>query len=227
VSPQPAVAALTARLEEQAGVLAALREEVAELRALVGRSQREVLRRLEELQVSAGPVGWPAVSPAPVGPLDAGSGDATLDTQTELPGIAANDLQAGLQQRMGGADYARLVTRIRALVRTVVPGDAVVAVVSRGDDALIDLDGRLGWHFPRCDDGRYAGWYPKDSPAAIDHLEEVRRRGARYLLFPATTLWWLDYYEGLRRHLEQRYRLVVRRNDACVIYALNSQEVAT
>jgi hypothetical protein len=99
-------------------------------------------------------------------------------------------------------------------------------VVSRGDDALVDLDGRTGWHFPRCDDGRYAGHYPKDSESAISHLEDLRRKGVRYLVIPATALWWLDHYEGLRSHLEQHYRLLVHRSDACAIYALDAQESA-
>jgi hypothetical protein len=127
-------------------------------------------------------------------------------------------------QEIDPAAYARLVTRIRALVRTVVPADAIVAVVSRGDDSLIDLDGRAGWHFPRCDDGRYAGHHPRDSQTAIAHLEELRRRGARYLVFPATGLWWLEHYDELRRHLEDSYRLVVHHDDACLIFDLDRQE---
>jgi len=174
--------------------------------------------------IDARPADWTGLAP--------GAGPSTLGAPAADDGASGNGspgrasrARARTAAPISGAEYARLVTRIRALVRTVVPGDAVVAVVSRGDDALIDLDGRLGWHFPRCDDGRYAGHYPKDSDAAVAHLEEQRRRGARYLLFPATSLWWLDYYDDLRQHLDRTYRLVVRRDDACAIYALDSQEV--
>jgi hypothetical protein len=119
------------------------------------------------------------------------------------------------------AAYERLVTHVRALVRTLVPADAVVAIASRGDEALVDLDTRTGWHFPRADDGRWAGHYPRDGRDAVAHLEALRRAGLQYLVFPSTSMWWLDHYPELRRHLEINARLVIRRDDACVIYAVD------
>jgi hypothetical protein len=41
--------------------------------------------------------------------------------------------------------YERTVERTRAVVADAVPGDATVLVVSKGDDALLELDGRLAW----------------------------------------------------------------------------------
>src|SRR5437868_4224083 len=61
------------------------------------------------------------------------------------------------------------------------------------------------------------------SAAAIEHLEELRRRGARYLVFPATGLWWLEHYEDLGRHLDVHYRVALRRDDACLIFDLDSR----
>jgi hypothetical protein len=119
------------------------------------------------------------------------------------------------------ADYLRVVSRLKALVRTLVPVGSVVAVASRGDESLVDLDGRIGWHFPRNTDGRWAGYHPHDSAAAIAHLEELRRHGARFVLFPATARWWLDYYAGLRRHLETDGRLVLDREDTGALFALD------
>lgn len=113
--------------------------------------------------------------------------------------------------------YRELVPRIRAVVRDTVPAGATVAVISRGDGALLNLDGRTGWHFPQQDDGVYAGYYPADSAGAIAHLEALRARGARYLLIPATALWWLDFYGDFGRHLQNRYDVVVRRDDTCWI----------
>ncbi|MGN1286124.1 MAG: hypothetical protein ACI4XG_06020, partial [Bradyrhizobium sp.] len=40
------------------------------------------------------------------------------------------------------------------------------------------------------------------------------------MLIPATSLWWLDYYEEFREHLKGRYREVVRQDDVGVIFAL-------
>src|SRR5436190_611777 len=119
------------------------------------------------------------------------------------------------------AAYGDLVSRFRQIVRRAVPPGAIVVVVSRGDHELLDLPGRSAWHFPRRSDGAYAGYYPADSSGAIAHLESLRESGAAFLAFPATALWWMDHYDAFRRHLEQRYRPVVRDNETCVLYALS------
>jgi hypothetical protein len=108
-------------------------------------------------------------------------------------------------------------------VRDAVPAGSTVLVVSRGDDELIRLGNREGWHFPRHPDGRYAGFHPADSVAAIKHLEELRERGAQYLVFPASARWWLDYYEGFAEHLNSRYTVVADDEWICTIYALRPE----
>ncbi len=117
-------------------------------------------------------------------------------------------------------EYQQLIHRVRGVVRGALPAEATVVVVSRGDDALLTLDGRTAWHFPRDESGVYAGCYPADSAAAIAHLEGLRARGGQFLLFPATSLWWLDHYTELAQHLDDTYRPVVRQEDTCVIYDL-------
>jgi hypothetical protein len=102
--------------------------------------------------------------------------------------------------------------------------DAIVAVVSKGDDELLRLLGRGARHFPETHEGVYAGYHPADSDEAIVQLEAMRARGTEYLLFPRTSLWWLDHYADFRRYLEQRYRVVVWQEDGCVIFDL--REVA-
>src|SRR5205807_331783 len=47
------------------------------------------------------------------------------------------------------ANYTDTIARIRDVVRSAIPRDAVVVVVSKGDQELLDLDGRQGWHFPQ------------------------------------------------------------------------------
>jgi hypothetical protein len=87
-----------------------------------------------------------------------------------------------------------------------IPPGAIFLVVSKGDDALLQLAGCTGWHFPRTENGAYAGHHPADSAEAIAHLESLRAQGARYLLFPSTSFWWLDSYPEFREHLDTRYR---------------------
>jgi GT2 family glycosyltransferase len=114
--------------------------------------------------------------------------------------------------------YRQNTEQIRALVQAALPPGATVIVISRGDEELLDLGGRKAWHFPQ-NEGGYAGHYPADSAAAIDHLELLRARGGEFLLLPATARWWLDHYAGFREHLERRYSLI-RDEDSCVIFHL-------
>jgi hypothetical protein len=110
--------------------------------------------------------------------------------------------------------------RLQRLIRQHTPPDAVVAVVSKGDDSLLALDGRVGWHFPSSPAGGYAGHHPADSAEAVAQVEDVRHRGAAFLLFPKTARWWLEHYPGLRSHLENLYTAVTSSDDEFVLFDL-------
>lgn len=116
--------------------------------------------------------------------------------------------------------YLRVIEEVRQAVVDVVPADATVLMVSRGDDELLRLDGRRTWHFPRADDGAYGGHHPTDSRQAIDWLETQRAAGAEFIVFPGTGMWWLEHYEGLRHHLEGRYSRSFSDPETCVIFDL-------
>jgi hypothetical protein len=103
-----------------------------------------------------------------------------------------------------------------------VPPGRTVAVISKGDDELVTIQGRRAWHFPRGDDGTYAGYHPGSSEEAIDHLEALRSDGAAYLIIPAPSIWWLDHYTGFTRHLFSKFRLVFYDLGSCVIFALRA-----
>ncbi len=150
---------------------------------------------------------------------------AALRGETERVHAALYDVKLDPPQPAVGKDagYRRLTRRIREVVREALPRDACIAVVSKGDDELLDLYGRVAWHFPQAADGRYGGYYPKRSLSVIAHLETLRARGADYLLFPATALWWLDEYPNFRAHLAHRYRRLVTNEDTCIVYSLAEQ----
>jgi hypothetical protein len=116
--------------------------------------------------------------------------------------------------------YRQLTEQICEVVHSQLPPDATVIVVSKGDEELLKLEGRRAWHFPQSDDGVYAGHYPASSAEAISHLEALRSKGGDFLLFPRTAYWWLEHYQGLRQHLEARYRLAVHEKSSCLIFAL-------
>jgi hypothetical protein len=109
--------------------------------------------------------------------------------------------------------------RVRDLVQQFVPEGSTVLVASRGDEALVSIEGREGWHFPRDEQGVWPGYYPADGAEAIEHLEDLRARGAQYLVLPETAFWWLDHYGELAQFLDRRCDRVLS-DESCVIYAL-------
>jgi hypothetical protein len=201
-------------LATQSDLLSAVRDELAQVRSELARLRRTV----ERTPTDGGP--RPDEPRGAVPTLD----PPDLRRVAKDPPRTATGGLTLTGSSMDPTAYSRLITRIRSIARTVVPFNAVVAVVSRGDEALVNLDGRIAWHFPRLDDGRWLGYHPRDSKEAIAHLERVRRQGARYLLFPSTALWWLTHYDEFTRHLELTSTPLARHDDACRIFALQPQE---
>jgi glycosyltransferase involved in cell wall biosynthesis len=115
--------------------------------------------------------------------------------------------------------YQQLVSKIGQIVTTTLPAAARVLVVSRGDDKLLALEGRRAEHFPQVRAGLYAGHHPATGADAVRHLEELRTRGHEYLLFPATSFWWLEYYTELKQHLDACCQRLWS-DPSCIIYRL-------
>jgi len=122
--------------------------------------------------------------------------------------------------RRSNPRYERELERLREAVNAAIPAGAEVLVVSRGDDSLLRMNGHRASHFPQAEDGGWAGHHPADSAEAIEHLEALRARGARYLVVPPTYRWWLDHYDGLREHLEANCRPVAVDERAGAVYEL-------
>jgi hypothetical protein len=75
-------------------------------------------------------------------------------------------------------------------------------------------------------DGMYAGYHPGDSAEAIAHFEALRDRGAEYIVFPETALWWLDFYGEFIEMLRRGYHETVWRAGTCVIFGLRAAPAA-
>jgi glycosyltransferase involved in cell wall biosynthesis len=119
------------------------------------------------------------------------------------------------------SSYQRLVRRIKEVTSDVVPDGSIVAVVSKGDKDLVELgDERQGWHFPQNEEGVYVGYHPAADTEAIAHLEELRKKGAGFLLFPGTAFWWLEHYGEFRDHLDSHHSRV-REEESCIIFELS------
>jgi hypothetical protein len=116
--------------------------------------------------------------------------------------------------------YQSLGDRIRRVVCWHVPRDATVLVVTKGDESLLNLEGRRAWHFPRRECGTHASLSPAAGSAdLIAHLEELRPLGAGFLLLPRPAFWWLEHFQEFRAHLDNRYHCVGV-DSACRLYRL-------
>jgi GT2 family glycosyltransferase len=119
-----------------------------------------------------------------------------------------------------GPAYSRLVAGIRRVVQNVIPPDATVLVISKGDPDLLDVDGRNAEHFPQNPDGSYIGYHPADSAEAITRLKYLQARAVEYLVIPSTSYWWLEHYIDFRKYLAEIGEEVFRDSDCCVIFKL-------
>jgi hypothetical protein len=119
---------------------------------------------------------------------------------------------------MNGHDQD-LISDVRKRADQIIPAEATVLVASKGDDALLQLDGRAAWHFPMAADGQYLGYHPAGDTAAIAQLEALRARGADHLVLPSTAHWWLEHYQGFSRHLADHYSSLLE-DERCAIFEL-------
>jgi hypothetical protein len=116
--------------------------------------------------------------------------------------------------------YLQLRQRIRELAEQHIPAGSTVLVISKGDRSLVDLPGCTGWHFPQTERGVYVGHHPADSTEAIDQLEALRAKGAQYVMIPATSLWWQEYYSEFHQHLQKHSLRVDAIDGVGIIYEL-------
>lgn len=206
--------------------------------AIVDRGREEEIERLlegyarqsagllaEVLRLSAAPLGASAEEPGESPQAGGGLDRAAFLSRVRAVEEEIRQLQAEAAPATGiepGAalGYGNLVERVRGEVDDLLPADARVLVVSRGDRELVRLGEREAAHFPQAEDGGYAGHHPADSEAAIAELEALRGDGAEYLLLPPPSFWWLEHYRRFASHLG-RYRTLGA--GECAIFDLRSE----
>jgi hypothetical protein len=120
-------------------------------------------------------------------------------------------------ERRPKPSYQALVERCRRLVCGVVPSDATVLVISKGDPQLLNLEGRAAWHFPQNEDGTYAGHHPANDDECLRELARLRAKGATYLVIPAPAMWWLEHYGRFARYLQTQCWTVLSTSDCAVV----------
>jgi GT2 family glycosyltransferase len=139
-------------------------------------------------------------------------------TLTRVPVVDESDGNFKHTRRRAEA-YRETRAALQSAVEQCTDPGSVVAVVAKGDDDLIRFTGRAGWHFPRSHDGRWAGYHPADSEAALHALDEVIELGATHLALPETAFWWLHHYPGLAGHLERHSRRA-HEDEHVIVYEL-------
>jgi GT2 family glycosyltransferase len=160
---------------------------------------------------------WPALEPC--GSVDDDDAlIAALGSVRSLLGARAGSVLVGGDC---GASYRQQVRRFRSAVNGCTPRGSHIAVVSRGDPALLDFYERRGCHFPADGDGNWLGYHPAGSEEALDLLHRSLEKGVTHLALPASSMWWLDAYADLAATLKARWDRVPTAGD-CSIFAVAS-----
>lgn len=120
-----------------------------------------------------------------------------------------------------GSDHAGAVRHLRELVAVLVEPDDVVAVISRGDPALVDDLPVTARHFPGDVDGDYIG-HPRDDRHALALLDAAMACGACWLIIPADADWWADHYPRLWARAHREPSLITRRPGVGTVVRLES-----
>jgi hypothetical protein len=201
---------------ERARVLA-LEERVRHLEAELGRAEAEAAARGAAVEEAAIRLDESRASWRQGEEMSRRAALQVAELGRHVTQLAA--LMPGLGE-VARAPYVNMVRRLRRVVRRSVPAGASILVISRGDNELLRIDGRRASHFPQACNGSYAGHHPADGAEAIAHLDALHRRGAEFLVIPATALWWLEHYVDFGNYLDRRYSRVADVADTCVVYAL-------
>lgn len=163
------------------------------------------------------------ISESPVALLEIEPGLTTrqladyLGIHRDSPRIA--DIE-DLVDPLAGSEYRAWFAHIRQLERDLaaaIPRDSGFILVDE-DRLRFELSTReIAVPFPERN-GEFWG-LPPDGGTAMSELERLRNRGPSFIVFVASTFWWLDHYDELRRYLESRCRSVLH-NDRVRVFAL-------
>jgi glutamate-1-semialdehyde aminotransferase/MoaA/NifB/PqqE/SkfB family radical SAM enzyme len=168
-------------------------------------------------------VGWKERGDLPTRPplRNRGSGDSPGPRFLKLRKVPSAPVDAA----MGPDAYREMTGHVRDVVRSALPDGAVAVVASKGDQALLECDGRTLRHFPADASGIYVGYHPPDDAWAIERLERARAEGAQFLVIPASMRWWLDHYKDLVEHLHSNYgQPIADDRERCTIFPLQSRK---
>jgi hypothetical protein len=92
------------------------------------------------------------------------------------------------------------------MLNEITPENSVIFAADTGDPTVFYYAERKGWHYLE-NNGIFYG-DPDGSEPAIVELENLRAKGAKYVVFTSDTSWWLDLYPEFRQYLHANSALI-------------------
>lgn len=112
------------------------------------------------------------------------------------------------------------VSQAIKLLKATVPVNSCIILVDEGKLGITKkLETFKIFHLMEID-GVYSG-VPADSEAAIAAITTLHKKGAEYLVFIWSSYWWLEYFERMKKFLNEHFRCSFK-NDNILIYNLRS-----
>ncbi len=145
--------------------------------------------------------------------------DQVISDERDRGNRLQNELKQQSQLAAHRERYAALLWKISRTLRDRLPASARVLVASKGDEGILAATGCEARHFPSDAGGAYRGYHPADSAEAVALLTQAQQNGSEFFVIPETAFWWLDYYPGLRQHLETHCPAIAL-EETCKIYDL-------
>ena len=118
-------------------------------------------------------------------------------------------------------DESDEIARVQRLAQFTLPLNSIVAVVSRGDERLLDLRLKESFEFPHPES--LSDGDPPPDAALISQLESVRSTGAHFLLIPRTSREWLEDRTDFEVYVRDNFRCVV--DEHATVFALQDHRL--
>jgi hypothetical protein len=136
------------------------------------------------------------------------------------PAILAITAPAVYQGRLQYQDNQRVAARLRGAIEAAVPKEGLCAVITAGEEWLLQIANQSMVRFPDPSERAQAQqrtW----GEIGLEDLRELRASGIQFVIVPARASWWLDRAAELKRHLAASHNVALK-NDVCVIYDIAS-----
>jgi sulfotransferase family protein len=150
---------------------------------------------------------------------------AVLDTSARFkPDTSAQrDLETRFAKRSFGSG---LSPTARQILRQCVPRDATVIVVTGGDSGLLELEGRVGLHFPQGSSGGHVAIATLSDLELVGVLDSLRMRGAEFLVVPAEHRASLIDRPGFTEHMSRSFAQIAKDNGIVEVWSLVDRKPA-